>query len=269
MKNLALILLTVALVGCSSTPLKETTTPSPATPPAPEIKVPAGCEAILRTMGPGCPKPGQYGAVDLVARVDQKFLEAMACAGIRTVIKYYDYEGNETIRGKIPNAAELAALKAAGFAFMGVFQHNNNNPATFTTARGKADAAEALRLASKWGQPDGSAIYFGADGDFAPSLVLPYFQAAAPAIRAAGYRVGVYGSGGVCKALKKAGLVDGELCMVAASSWAWNGTKAILAEGKGFALKQKVDIRGNQNCLGRSLDYNEVLLADFGQWAIP
>jgi hypothetical protein len=187
----------------------------------------------------------------------------MACLGVKTIGRYYDWPGQETIKGKIPSDAEVKIINAMGFQRLHVFQHNNSSLATFTAARGKIDAGKSLELAKKWGQPKGSAVYFGVDGDFPSAKPIEYFKAAAPIIRAAGYRVGMYGSGGNCEDLKKAGLVDKDLCWIAASSWGWRGTKAILAKGTGFALKQKV----NQKCMGKSLDYNTVMISDFGQWS--
>lgn len=265
MKNLILLLFAAGLVGCSTLPV-ETTEPVPAAP-VPAVKLPANCASILKGLDAGCPQPGKYGAMDLVGKIDRKLAETAACLGVHTFIKYYDYQGerpwHETLKGKVPTAEELGLLAVYGFNYVGVFQHFNNQEATFTASRGKKDAERALELAAKWGQPKGSAIYFGVDGDFSPKLPPAYFAAAAPVIRAAGYRVGMYGSGGNCKALKAAGHIDGDLCFLAASAWAWNGTKVMLTEGKGFALKQKV----NQSCIGRSLDYDEVMQADFGQWA--
>lgn len=280
MKKLTL-LIALALVGCTGAkpalerepetpapPLGPIVEPAPA--PAPNVKVPDNCAEIRKKLGPGCPAAGKYQVIDLVAKIDRPLLEMAACQGIHTFMKYYDYQGerpwHETIKGKVPTAEELALLEEFGFSFGAVFQHNNNQLATFTAERGKLDAERALVLAKKWGQPKGSVIRFGVDGDFKPPIA--YFAAAAPRIRSAGYRISMYGSGGNCKALKKAGLIDGDLCMIAASSHGWTGTKQILEEGKGYVLAQKVDIRGNQNCLGKSLDYSVQLAPDAGQWRL-
>lgn len=234
-------------------------------PKYPQSKVvkPSECKKLLSAVSvSGCPTPGQYQMIDMATYGDQKFYDVMACLDIKTIGRYYDWPGQETIRGKIPTDAEVAIINRMGFERLHVFQHNNSSLSTFTPARGKIDAEKALGLAAKWKQPKGSAVYFGVDGDFTPEKPIEYFRAAAPIVRAAGYRVGMYGSGGNCDALKKAGLVDGDLCWIAASSWGWRGTKAMLAKGKGFALKQKV----NQKCLGKSLDYNTAMIVDYGQW---
>ena len=198
---------------------------------------------------------------------DQKFFDTMKYLGVETIIRYYDWPGQESLRGKIPLAAELAAIKKNGFNFMGVFQHYNSSFSTFTASRGKIDAGKVLGLASQWKQPKGSAVYFGVDGDFYTTAqkakVREYFTAAAPLIRAAGFRVGMYGSGANCESLREAKLIDDGLCWIAGSS-GWSRTKEVLASGK-YALKQKV----NQFCGGKSLDFNTVNKSDFGQWKLP
>lgn len=255
-----------ALSGCSSTPtMPEAPKPAPplATPSPPTPPLPPGVKPSAELLK-GCPKVGEYQAFDMATYSDQKFLDTMKYLGMTTAIRYYDWV-NETIKGKTPTAAELALLKKNGFDFLAVFQHNSNQRATFTAARGKIDANRVLELAKLWGQPKGSAVYFGVDGDFETSVPLPYFRVAAPIIRAAGYRVGMYGSGANCESLKREGLVDGDLCMIAASSWGWRGTKDILAKKKGYVIEQKV----NQRCGGKPLDFDKLLAKDVGQWKLP
>lgn len=274
MRHLFFVFLSLALVSCT----REGNTPEPsaiktvtststatatevATQPAHQLD----CKTVLKGIEASCPKPGEFQAADLATYTDKRFLDVATCMGWETIIRYYDWK-QESIKGKTPTAAELKLIKDSGRKFMAVFQHYNSSPSTFTKARGEIDAKRVLELAGLWGQPKGSAAYFGVDTDEAKlSAVLEYFKAATPIIRAAGYRVGMYGNGTNCKELKKAKLIDGDLCWIAASSWGWSGTKQILAEGKGYALAQKV----NQKCGGKSLDYNKVLVKDFGQWSIP
>lgn len=262
MKTLLLFLL-LSLSSCASAPPSGSPISNPeppATQPAPGK--PSNLEAT-------CPAPGIYQAADYVGAADQRFYDAMRYIGVKTIIRYFDWE-KESLKGKIPTAQELADIKRNGFEFMAIFQHLNNQLASFTAARGAYDAKRSLELASRWGQPRGSAIYFGVDGDFwtadEKQKVRNYFAAAAPIIRGAGLRVGMYGSGANCESLKAAGLIDGELCWIAASSHGWSGTKDILAKGKGYALAQRV----KQSCGGKtSLDLNKVLISDFGQWRLP
>lgn len=281
MKNLIVVLLALSLTSCASLleappptgkdiTLEEIPAPAPAPdtkPAAPRsVKVPSNCKDILEAADAGCPKPGQYQAVDLATYVDAKLANILACSGITTILRYYDWPGQETIKGKMPTKAEMELLNSMGFKHARIFQHNNSKLATFTDERGAIDANHSIKQAREAGATKGRAIYFGVDGDFYTEAdrakIKAYFKAAAPLVRAAGFRVGMYGSGGNCEMLKAAGLVDGELCWIAASSWGWSGTKAILEKGKGFALKQYV----NKSCAGKSMDYNNALVEDFGQW---
>lgn len=219
----------------------------------------------------GCPEPGVYQALDIAGPVSQKLLDAAKCAGIHTIIRYYDWPGAETIKGKIPLAGEMALIKKNGFKVLFVFQHSNNKFSTFQSAdRPAQDAAAILKLAKQFGQPEGSGIYVGVDGDFYSASELAtvrgYFSKLAPKLREAGFKVGMYGSGANCTSLQGAKLVDLP-CWIAASSWGWSGTKAALAAGN-YGLKQKV----NQSCVGHGLDYNVInpkYKDVIGQWSIP
>lgn len=236
--------------------------------PAPVPVVQLDCNKILKGIESTCPRAGEYQAVDLATYTDQRFLDVGRCLGWKTIIRYYDWK-QESIKGKTPTAEELKRIKASGFDFMAVFQHLNSSYSTFTNkARPAIDLARILELAKLWGQPKGSAVYIGVDGDFyteeQKAAVRSYFKGITPGLRAAGFKVGMYGSGANCLSLKSAGLIDGDLCWIAASAHGWSGTKQVLASGK-YSLAQKV----NQKCGGKSLDYNKAQLADFGQWKLP
>lgn len=218
-----------------------------------------------------CFEPGTYEAVDMSVPADEAFVKLMVQHKVKTVIRYYDWV-QESIKGKTPKAEELALFKKYGLKTMAVFQHYNSSYSTFTDpSRPAKDLARILELAKLWGQPKGSAAYVGVDGDFwtkeQKEAVSKYFRPIAFGLQAAGYRVGMYGSGANCENLADLGLisrVDGKpLCMIAGSS-GWSRTKEVLASGK-YALKQRV----HQKCGGKELDYNTVNVPDFGQWAIP
>ncbi len=242
-------------------------TPDRPQPPAPAPVVDPG----LIVSGKCDANTAPYEMVDYVGAGSASFYAALKSTHrkVRIVGRYYDWE-KESLKGKIPRAQELADLKREGFDVVTVFQHLNNQAASFTKGRGMFDAQRVLELAGLWGQPKGSAAYFGVDGDFAASVPEPYFAAAAPIIRAAGYRVGMYGSFGNCENLAKKGLIDMSadgvpLCWIAASSWGWRGTKAAIARGTGYAIAQKV----NQQLAGKGLDYDNLCVKDVGQWRIP
>lgn len=232
--------------------------------PKPPARVPTAAELK------GCPaKADGYTAFDRVGYSDQAFIDVMRHVGMdKLAIRYYDWEA-ETIKGKTPTDAELAVYRANGIPVALVFQHNSNKEATFLDAsRPAKDAARVLELAAKWKQPKDSAVYFGYDGDFKISQVKAYAEKVAKTIRAAGYRVGMYGNGHICTELAKAGLIDRSkdpkkppLCFIAASAYGWRGTTDII-KTKDYVIHQKV----NQTCAGKSIDFDKLLAEDVGQW---
>lgn len=218
-----------------------------------------------------CFAPGTYQAVDLAEPTDTKFLYLMRQHRVETIIRYYDWE-KESIKGKTPKAEELKLIKDAPLQFLAVFQHYNSSFSTFQDpSRPAADLKRILELAKAWGQPKGSGVYIGVDGDFwtteQKSVVRNYFRPISEGLRKAGFKVGMYGSGANCLSLAAAGLIDKTedkpWCWIAGSS-GWSMTKDVLASGK-YVLKQRV----NQKCGGKSLDYNTVNAAEYGAWSIP
>jgi Domain of unknown function (DUF1906) len=207
-----------------------------------------------------CANDPRIEAVDLSAPVDQNFLDTMRGIGIRTIIRYY-----ETLPGKTLRRAERDLILANGFQTAVVFQHHNNQFASFTEPRGQQDAERSLALATENSQPKGSAIYFGVDGPWQTAYelanVAAYFRELKARLAGLGYRIGVYGSGLVCNMLLSTGLA--ELCWLGAPT-AWPDYHAYY-QTKRWGLAQ---LRTSQ-CGGRSVDFNLAndTVANYGQFA--
>jgi len=183
--------------------------------------------------------------------------------GIRTIIRYYDHE-DETLPGKTLKKNERDAILMNGFRTAVVFQHHNDQLASFTISRGRLDAERSLALATENSQPRGSAIYFGVDGPWQTGYelanILSYFREVHSTLAQSGYRVGVYGSGLVCDVLQYNGLA--ELCWLGApTSWPLYQT---YYQTMNWGLLQ---MRTSQ-CGGRSIDFDLVneIVADYGQF---
>jgi hypothetical protein len=111
-----------------------------------------------------------------------------------------------------------------------VWESHSHDPAYFSYASGYADATSAYTQAKAIGQSPASAIYFAVDYN-APSRDISgpidqYFRGVAAAFAAVSggrpeYKVGVYGSGAVCQAMKQAGLAQYTWLT---NSTAWAGT---------------------------------------------
>jgi Domain of unknown function (DUF1906) len=210
-----------------------------------------------------CVKDPRIEAVDSSAPVNQSFLSQIKAIGIKTIIRYYDHE-DETLPGKTLRKEERDVIVMNGFKTAVVFQHRNNQFASFTALRGRQDAERSLLLAAENSQPKGSAIYFGVDGPWkAPhelTNIIAYFQEVNATMARSGYRVGVYGSGRVCNTLLANGLA--ELCWLAAPT-SWPDYSDYYQTRK-WRLVQLPTTQ----CGGRSVDFNLAngIDAEYGQF---
>ena len=122
---------------------------------------------------------------------------------------------------------EALKLASAGVKIVAVWEQNSPDPVNLTYTSGYNDAISAYKQAKAIGQPAGSAIYFAIDynaHDLAPAL--EYFHGIEAGLAAASggpseYKIGVYGSGAVCDAIKRAGLARYSWLTKATS---WDGT---------------------------------------------
>lgn len=142
----------------------------------------------------------------------RKYLPRMT--DIDVVIRYITRASpNGAKHVKLP---EIQAIKAAGkqvgivCEVWGDIKHAGHGGVS--AVDGKADGAYARAILPKLGAPSGAAVYFGVDTDVSAAQmranVLPYFEAIRAAFADGEYRVGVYGPGSVCKAVKEAGHAD-------------------------------------------------------------
>lgn len=127
-------------------------------------------------------------------------------------------------------AAEAQRLSSLGVNIVAVWEWHSHDPAYFSYASGYSDAISAYSQAKAVGQPIGSAIYFAVDYNATSSDISggidQYFHGIAAGLAAAGnghseYKVGVYGSGAVCEAMRRAGLAQYAWLT---NSTSWTGT---------------------------------------------
>jgi len=141
------------------------------------------------------------------------------------VARYYR---SPTSRWPTLTAAEAQRLSSLGVKIVAVWEWRSHDPAYFSYASGYSDAIGAYTQAKAVGQPAGSAIYFAVDYN-APSsdisgAIDQYFRGVAAGLAAAGngrseYKIGVYGSGAVCEAMRRAGLAQ-YTWLTNSTSWA-------------------------------------------------
>jgi hypothetical protein len=167
---------------------------------------------------PSSPQPAPaaliYPAIIDTASNVAPYLAQLKTLGVRIIFRYYALGPQPEVPEKQLTAGEADAILDQGFAIGSVFQHYSNVAENIHAERGKQDGDTSLQRAASFGQPQGSAIYFGVDFDWLASdaakraNILAYFTEVSSRVKAAGYRVGVYGSGQTCTLVLDAGLAD-------------------------------------------------------------
>lgn len=219
-------------------------------------------------------------AVDLSDRVSEPFLRKMESIGVRTILRYYDSLHMRPTKAAIDTREYRLFAGRPRIALAVVFQHNSGRPETYLDERRAGwDANDALEQAKILRQPKGTAIYFGTDGadyrfslmrgrlglpkndPFGYSKILPYFRTVHGKLSAAGYEVGVYGSGLSCKKIIGAGLA--RYCWFAPGPKLWPGREELLRTGR-WDVKQHLQVL----CGGKKIDFDEIRrgVSHIGQW---
>ena len=143
-------------------------------------------------------------------------IQCLKQRGYDTVGRYYARPGNEWKTIKLP---EAVALARAGMSIVAIYQDRQNQAADFDLSKGRFAGTTAYNYAAGViFQTAGSAIYFSVDYDASESEVrgniIPFFEGVKESFdQAAGahgptFRIGVYGSGLVCRLLRDGGHVE-------------------------------------------------------------
>ncbi len=247
-----------------------------------------------RDSGSYCAEGSRVKVVDTSVPIDQFFLDKMKSFGVEVIARYYGYTNEDRPpddspvsdfqSNKVIKKAEVALIKKNEMASIAVFQYLSQSEATFANwrIRAPADADRALALADQLGQPKGTTIYFGADGDFVHNLkrgcvrqdigagnctgeILEYFSIVSDRVVKQGYVVGVYGSGATCKLLT--GKKFATRCWLDFSLM--HSDRKFGLKSDKTALEQLAEAKSEQQVrtCGRSLDFNKIRSRDFGQFA--
>jgi uncharacterized protein (TIGR02594 family) len=211
----------------------------------------------------------RYDVIDTSTDVGS-FAEAIANAGVRMVIRYFNHRNSSALPSKCLGKAEADRLLAANLSIAVIFQQNGGRDGRiddFATAKAKSDAERSLILAAKIGQPSRSAIYFAVDHDYVRSehldVIRAYFATVKALLDGSEFRTGFYGSGLIADLL----LGDGTIEHVWLSgSMGWSGTRRFLASDRWVLFQQGMDLRFP----GLGFDYDGNIVnprfADFGQF---
>ncbi|HVH78350.1 MAG TPA: glycoside hydrolase domain-containing protein [Stellaceae bacterium] len=172
------------------------------------------------------PQSGYARGIDMATDSSDVAGELQGRPWLQFVARYYR---DPASRWPALSSTEAQRLAALGVKIVTVWEWHSSSPAYFTYASGYNDALNATRQARAVGQPPGSAIYFAVDFNArgaALYAVDQYFRGVNAGLAAAGggrpeYKIGVYGSGAVCAAIKGAGLAQYAWL---SGSTAWDGT---------------------------------------------
>jgi hypothetical protein len=189
------VLPALILAACHGRPIPPPTIgPAAAIGPIPTIEQ-------ARGVGPAQGVDLPTDASDVLNEIEDNHIDFVA--------RYYR---DPSSRWPALSASEARRLSSLGVKIVAVYEPHSPNPGYFSYYSGYYDAIAAYGQAQAVGQPAGSAIYFAVDynaQDFAP--IEQYFNGIAAGLAAASggrapYEIGVYGSGAVCDAMKRAGL---------------------------------------------------------------
>jgi hypothetical protein len=151
--------------------------------------------------------------------------------------------------------AEVDAFRAAGLAFVAVWQRGNDR-ALLGREAGATDARDAAAYCAGLGATDADPVYFAVDVDVTTpgqlAAVLSYFEGAASVLGWA--RVGVYGEHDVLAHLRDRTPMG---LFWQTASW---------SAGRLAPFANLYQYRINQTLLGRAVDYDRSLTAYYGQW---
>ena len=135
--------------------------------------------------------------------------EELRGSHIEFVARYYRDPTSSLPALSVQEARKLASL---GLKIVAVWEQNSPDPENLSYSAGHGDAFSAYKQAKAIGQPAGSAIYFAVDFNAQElETAKEYFRGITAGLAEASsgraeYKVGVYGSGAVCDAIKRAGL---------------------------------------------------------------
>jgi hypothetical protein len=191
---------------------------------------------------------------DTATRLDAAKAKALRQKGVRTVFRYYSHLP-PSLPGKDLQPEEAKIILGEGLSLGAVFQHYNNCFRTFENKWGREDAEQALRMAEAIKQPEGSAIYFGVDGDWPWQSMLDavtvYFEDVHRAFEGSGLAVGIYSNGCTCNVIREKGFAS---YFWLSGSTGHSGSQAFYNTGKWTMFQNALDI--NLASAGLGVDTN-------------
>jgi hypothetical protein len=189
-------------------------------------------------------------------------VDAMRAAGVTGLSRYLSWADDRDTLHKVIHQQEFDSLHAARFDILLNWEYAATDWLGGAAA-GQAHGTEAVRQARALGYPAGCAIAGSADFDMTLTqwngAGRAYAQAYSAAVRAGGYRAGVYGSWDVLTWCRDTGWFGMYWQAGLATGWS-GGRNAQLWPGA--HLRQ----RSTGTIGGVDVDVNDIIQADYGQY---
>ncbi len=210
-----------------------------------------------------------YHGVDTNQQIGDTTARVLKLNNQDFVVRYYANKENiyEENYDKILTSTEVTAIHNQGLKIVSIYEDGGER---FSTERGTSDATEALRLATTFKQPSGSAIYFAVESDYSDQTILiqDYFKAVYEAFRNDGrYKVGVYGLAKVCKSIKD-DLGYADVSWIAQSTYASNSSVEGDTNYIFYDSQEKYDIKQSEPVFynGVKFDSDTAIRSNYGGW---
>lgn len=149
-------------------------------------------------------------AADTATILDKGKADYLYSEGYRYIGRYLTNASKGFDKAITREEAEI--ILSSGMNFFPIYQTAGTSYSYFTADRGTDDAVKAMNAAFKLGLPKGTVIYFAVDFDATHAQIngniLSYFKKISERMSSGYYRVGVYGSRGVCRTVSEKGYAD-------------------------------------------------------------
>ncbi len=149
-------------------------------------------------------------AADTATILDKSKADYLYSEGYRYIGRYLTNASKGFDKAMTREEAEI--ILASGMNFFPIYQTAGTSYSYFTAERGTEDAVKAMDAAFKLGLPKGTVIYFAVDFDATRAQIngniLTYFKKISERMNSGYYKVGVYGSRGVCRTVSEKGYAD-------------------------------------------------------------
>ena len=149
-------------------------------------------------------------AADTATILDEKKAKLLFSEGYRYIGRYLTNASSGFDKALTREEAEI--ILSAGLSIFPIYQTAGTKYSYFTAAKGTEDAEKAMDAAYKLGLPENTVIYFAVDFDATRSQIsgniLTYFKSIRERMAKSRYKVGVYGSKGVCLTVTEKGYAD-------------------------------------------------------------